>query len=439
MDLPKYGAGIGLHRMDYLCADLLNTEWWRALDPVNIVGTNGKGSTTAMIAAILNRMDIPTGQYTSPHLFDFSERIQYQGRAIEKADLIPYIRSFFFRQKNYLRQYPGDLFGAFEAFTSIALHYFFQKNTEALVLEAGIGGRYDPTRICTGRLAGLTSLDLEHTQLLGSTLEQIAMDKMDIARPGATVVLGEIDAEVHRKLKSYAKIKGVELLSISEECRLGPVNFKGEKMVVDFHVQEVDFGRVSCNLLGYHQVNNMLLAVLLVKKWLERNRPGISKAQLAHAVQSALPSIQWKGRFEKIRQAPDVYIDVGHTPAALRHLARTAEQSIKKPVLLVFGVSHDKDPQSLYNELAGIASETIVTRAYHRGKKLSEVILSRTMQKKEKDIIIDHIEPMEKAIDLAVKRAAEQNMTILIAGSLFLTIEAQAYLNDISPKSLRFF
>lgn len=438
MAIPKFGAGIGLHRMAYLCSNLQNSAWWSGLDPINIVGTNGKGSTSAMVAAILSSLGISTGLYTSPHLLNFSERFQINGNIISKAELEVLIQAFFAQQKKYQLDHPEEYFGAFEAFTSIALHYFFQKKTEALVLEAGIGGRFDPTRICTGNLIGMTSLDLEHTQLLGNSLAEIGMDKMDIAVAGSTLILGNIDEKVNHKLLAYAAIKKINLLSLKEEAQVHSIEFLVEKMRIDFSIQGLEFGPTFCNLVGYHQVENMLMAVLLVKKWLSFHRPEIGEREFQKAVANSLKDIHWPGRFEKIHNNPEIYIDVGHTPKALNQLARTASKVISKPILLICGVSKDKKEDLLLREILPLASEVVGTQSYHRGASMDRV--TKALENLNKgNIPIENFPNIETSLEYALKRASTNNMCILIAGSLFLAIEAKAFINEQSPKELHFF
>ncbi len=438
MGLPKFGAGIGLHRMDYLCRDLQVSSWWTDLDPINIVGTNGKGSTAAMVAAILRELGLNTGRFTSPHLFDFSERIQLNGEAISPEALEPLIQHFFQEQALYLRSFPEDQFGAFEAFTSLALHYFFEKKAEAVVLEAGIGGRFDATRICTGHWVGLTSLDLEHTQLLGSTLEQIAMDKLDLAKTGATVILGDLPVELTRKLNSYARLKGITLLSARELSEVRAVVFEKGKMVVDFSVEGLEVGPVRSNLLGRHQLSNMLVAVLLVKKWLGQQRSAVTDAEFIRATQSALNNIQWRGRFEKVSDHPAIYIDVGHTPAAMTHLAQTIREAIKKPILLVFGVSEGRAASPLFRELTDVSSFCILTSAKFKGTQADLLHQTLTREAKLPPTVLV-IEPLNAALDRARREAKKRDMTIVVTGSLFLAAEAHFYCQGGDPDKLMFF
>jgi dihydrofolate synthase/folylpolyglutamate synthase len=437
MDLPKYGAGIGLHRIDYLCRDIQSSSWWENLDSINIVGTNGKGSTAVMISGILEQLGFVTGQYTSPHLIHFSERIQVGGEPIEQPDLIRLIQSFFDQKKQYELAFPGDFIGAFEAFTSIGLHYFYEKKPDVLVLEAGIGGRFDPTRMGAGRFIGLTSVDLEHTQLLGNTLEEIAMDKIDIAQAGSTVIIGNVPAEVERKLRAYAGIKGVELITLGQESSIHQIRYEGNGMKVDFSLDGLEFKSLLCPLVGPHQLNNLMLAILLVKKWLAYKQLGIEDSQLVRATQLALEQLRWPGRFEKLCDVPPVYVDVGHTPQAMQQLVLTAKKAINGPILLVFGLSKGRAPAPMLAPWLPHVSEVFLTEARHRSLGVGQ--LAKSLAENAPDGKKAVFKNMEEAIEEGLKKAQQEGKTIIITGSLFLAMEARAYLQGVSPGSLRFF
>ncbi len=458
--LPKFGNGPGLCRTANLCQEALNSSWAAEIDPINVVGSNGKGSTTAIISAILSELGFKVGQYTSPHLFEFSERIKINAGKIPPEDLMKLTRRTFEKQAAYLKQFPGDRFGAFEVFTALAIAHFFQRKAEAVVLEAGIGGRYDPTRLMTGRFIAFTSLDREHAKILGETEELIAYDKLDIAPEGSNVILGKIDEEVQRKLAAYAQIKKVNLLPIEDFTRLNSISFEADKMRLNFEVEGWTFPDVSSSLMGYHQVNNIRVAVLLTKKWLAYHFPQFTQQQFTAAVRQALAKVQWPGRLEKIHAYPEVYIDAAHTPDAVRQLVKSFREINQKDCLIVVGASYDKDAAAIVSELLPLAQGVICTRAYHKGAPPGEIF--KLVEKKlSLGFLIDQsISPasvgeragqskiampiyqydtIEKALDFALTYARENNMVILIAGGLFLSIEAYAYLKGKNPAQLRFF
>lgn len=436
--IPKFGNGVGLHRMQYLTKDILSSEWANTIDPINIVGSNGKGSTSSIISCILSELNISNGKYTSPHLFEFTERIVVDGEEIPIEELEKLATQFFDIQKNYLSEFPDDTIGAFEAFTFIALSYFFKKNVDTVVLEAGIGGRFDSTRVLTGRFSALTSIDLEHTNLLGPTKELIAFDKVDIAKEGSSIIIGDINPDVLRKLKEYAKYKNVRLYPIAEHTNVGSIVFANDKMKLDFTIEDYNFNDVYSNLIGYHQVNNILVSVFLLKKWLAKNYPKISKEQFIIATKSALKKISWIGRLEKIQNTPPTFIDVGHTPDAIRLLVSSFKEIKKQKCLLLVGVSFDKEISEIVKELLPIADAVVCTQAYHKGASVDDVF--KVVEENNRlNIPIYKYEKIEDAVDFSIQYSKKNEMSILAAGGLFLAIEAYYYIKGNAPSKLNFF
>lgn len=437
LQIPKFGSGTGLHRMAWLCAELLQSAWGQRLDAIKITGSNGKGSTCAMTAAILRALDIGYGLYTSPHLLQFNERIVLDDAPIGDADLATAVDWFTNQQSAYQRLYPADTIGAFEAFTAVALHHFAQHQPDLLIAEAGIGGRYDPTRVIPGGVVGLTSVDLEHTQLLGDSLEQIAFDKADLCPAGGTLVVGQIEADLARRLRAYCQVRQINMVETTPLCQFENIHFQGGKMLVNAAIGDWHFADLAINLQGFHQLSNAAVAVLLVWHWLQRNRPDVDENRFKRAVYAGLDAVVWHGRFQKIASRPDIYIDVGHTPDAIQQLVQTVKAAINKPILLVTGVSYNKEAAKILSILLPAAQAVICTRAYHRGHPASHIYELVTSQAPL--VQAYEVDEIETAVTLAQDLARKNDMTVLVAGGLFLAIEAMYALQGRDPQSLQFF
>lgn len=435
LELQKYGNGIGLHRVKFLTERLRWSDWWQGLDPINVVGTDGKGSTATMVSAILSALNITNGKFTSPHLFAFNERIMVNQKPIADIDLETISSHVFKLQEAYLKKYPKDTFGAFEVFTSIALEYFYLEKVETLVLEAGIGGRYDSTRICTGNFAALTSVSLEHTEILGKTLEEIAYDKMDILNAGGTLVVGEMDKVLLEKIRVYALVKGIKVLPVNEHCIIHKVEYEMDKMVLNLGIEELVFKKLECNLVGEHQVSNIQVAILIAKKWLALHYPKIETERFIEAVEKALAQLVWKGRMQRIHDQPAICIDAAHTPNALQNISKTVQKMRKSPMLVIFGCSEKRPIQEMITALAPIVHTMICTQASHRGEDVEEVY------QYAKDLKLNTIQAndLPTAIQLAKEIALKENIEILITGGLFLAIESYVIVSGKSVKDLNFF
>jgi len=436
--IPKFGKGIGLHRMLALCRTLLQTDWLRHLDAIKITGSNGKGSVCAMVAAVFGELGLSCGLYTSPHLIKFNERIVMDGEPIADAELAESVAWFFQQRDEYETRFPDDAIGAFEAFTAIALHHFAGKQPRVLVSEAGIGGRYDSTRIIPGKIIGLTSLDLEHTELLGGTLEMIAYDKADLCPEGGVIIAGAIDAEVLRRLQAYCALRNLTLRAAAAHSQAGRVVFGDTHMEVDLTVDGIELPALQMAVQGYHQITNVAVATLLVQQWLQAHEPRVTQAQLAQAVRIAMRSLSWPGRFERVATNPDIFIDVGHTPEAIAATVRTAQTALRgKRILLVTGVSYDKDVEGIVKGLLPMADAVICTRAHHKGSPTEKIL--RIVQSARPDLAASTAPTIEEAMLMARAQAVENQMTVMVAGGLFLSIEAAQTLRGNDPRSLHFF
>lgn len=435
--LPKFGAGIGLHRMLWLCAELREEAWFQSLAAIKVTGSNGKGSVVAMTAAILRALGISCGVYTSPHLLRFHERIRIDDAYAEDAEIAAASRWLLRRIEGYADVSPGEDVGAFEAFTALALKVFSERRPETVVVEAGLGGRYDPTRIVPGTVVGLTSVDLEHADVLGKTHELIAYDKADLCPSGGTLVIGPLAEELARRLEGYCELREVRVVRAERRCPIEKVRPVDGRMVIDVTVRGRRIADLEVSLIGPHQAENVAVALTLVDAWLQAQRREIAHDALERAIRRGLASVVWPGRFELVHRAPDVVIDVGHSPDAMRRLVECVRWSGGGEVVLVTGVSYNKDRAGILSELLGVASEVIVTQAYHRGADAEEVAaLARSIRP---DLRIDCVRRIEDAMGEAIRRARRPGARVLVAGGLFLAIEAREVLRGKDPRSLSFF
>ena len=255
-------------------------------------------------------MGIRYGLYTSPHLFKFNERIVIDGRPISDSELSKAINWFNNKKDEYFQLYPADTIGAFEAFTAMALYHFEKHKSSAVITEAGIGGRFDSTRIIPGRFVGLISVDLEHTRLLGDTLEQIAYDKADLCPDFGTLVVGTIDDEILRRLISYCSLRNIRLIVVEDMCQIDNVAFEDTQMIIDLKIADMSFKNLKVGLQGYHQISNAAVAILLVREWLRNNLPELSTTQFREGIRKGLASVKCTGRFQKIHSNPNIFMDV---------------------------------------------------------------------------------------------------------------------------------
>jgi dihydrofolate synthase/folylpolyglutamate synthase len=435
--LPKFGAGVGLHRMLWVVDRMQATDWFTNLDVLKITGSKGKGSASAFSSAILSQLGLRTGLFTSPHLFRFNERIKLNGSDISDEELAVSWAWFKNIIEDYSRLYSDDSFGFFEALTGVAFHLFSRHNVAAVVAEAGIGGRYDSTRPFPGKTVALTSVELEHTELLGETTELIAYDKADLCPSGGTLVVGELHQELVPRLRSYCRLRGIRIVEAQAASEISNVEFLGDIMTFSLKCVDLDFGTVSMPLIGRHQAGNAAVAIIATWDWLSRNYPDIDASSFKGSVIQALGAIHWPGRLQRIMERPEVIIDVGHTPQSMRCVADAIrEMNPHRAILLLTGVSRDKNVNAVLAELVPIASLIICTQPHHKGTPAGQV--AAICRKLRPDLEVISVNNIEDAVRDAIRFASENNMTVVIAGGLFLAIEATIVSQGGKPTDLMF-
>lgn len=435
--LPKFGSGVGFHRLRWLCREALDTEWGRGLEAIRVTGSAGKGSVCAMVAAILAELGVEAGLYTSPHLFRLNERIALDGEAITDGELEAAAEWLLERRGRWSSLHPGDEIGSFEALTAMAIRHFAGRRPATVVAEAGIGGRLDATRIVPGRVVGLVSLDLEHTGLLGGSLELVGYDKADLCPDGGVLVVGSLPEACRERLAAYCAVRDVRLVQAMEACRVDDVRLDEDGTSFTLVTEELTLADVRLSLRGRHQAANAAIATALVHEWLGLGTAPPGPAKLAEAVRSGLGRAAPPGRFERVARAPDTFIDVGHSPRAAAETAGTARELLGEAgVVLVLGVSHDKDAEGIVRELAPVARRVVCTRACHKGSPPDRV--AGLVERTRPDLSVEVEGGVDRAVERARALASAEGGSVLVAGGLFLAAEAAVALEGGDPRDLRF-
>lgn len=394
---PKFGQGPGLERVAAVAARLGLDLGAFGHDGAVIVGSNGKGSTAAMTAAVLAGVTPNVGLFTSPHLFVLNERFRIGDDDISDDEL-----AHHWDRVAAAIEVCGltERTGGFEFLFLIAADWFAARGCAHTVWEAGIGGRLDPVRLIEARRVALTALDLEHTALLGESLDVIARDKIEAALAGATLFVGESCAPQRHIIEAHARARSVAVRFIGADAEAAP-------------------------LTGAFQRENAALALALARDI----APGVNAAGLA--------GTRWPGRLEKLSDMPLMVIDVGHTPRAVgAALAGFTELSAGRSAVLVCGASHDKDAGALIAALAPSFSTVICAAARHKGAPAGEIALHAAAAQPEAEIVI--AESVADAHRLALIKAGEAG-AIYVAGGLFLAAEFKAVHLGLDPALLAFF
>jgi dihydrofolate synthase/folylpolyglutamate synthase len=386
---------------------------------IHIAGTKGKGSVAAMIAQVLSSSGYKTGRYTSPHLHNLRERITIDGSLISEAEFAaamaevkPFIESMkqdaSFRQLTY-----------FEALTALAFAYFQKKRVEFQVLEVGLGGRLDATNVVSNpAVCIITSISLDHTQILGNSPQEIAREKAGIVKSGCWVVISPQPEEVASVITDICREKEAKVVRISKDVTWHRISgdLRQQSLVIEGRTSKY---QVSIPLLGDFQLENAATAVAALEI-LASQGFAISPADIAQG----LAQVKWPGRFQILRQHPTVVIDGAHNVASMKRLVDNIKSYFAhKRIFLVFGTSCDKDIPGIINELVSLSPRVIVTQASHsRAAPLPTLVAEFT----KRGIAPETRETVTEAISRALSLASGTDV-ICVTGSLFVVAEALDY------------
>ncbi len=398
---PKFGDGPGLERCVAVAGKLGVDLRAFGVRGAVIVGSNGKGSTAALCAALLGQTAGNVGLFTSPHLFALNERFRIGDDDISDSELTLHWQ----RVLDAIDACGiADGMGGFEFLFLVAGDWFAARGCTHTVWEAGIGGRLDPVSLIEARQVALTALDFEHTSLLGETLEAIALEKIAAAPRGARLFVSEATAKgaVRESIATYCDERAIEAHYIAPSRRALPLS-------------------------GAHQQSNAALALSLAR--------AITPLADTQA-EAGFAATRWPGRLEILSHDPLTIIDVGHTPDGVAS-ALAGFQSLQSSTgaVLVCGVSADKNAAAIVERLAPAFEAIICVAAHHKGAPAPTI--AAHAQKANPAAEITLAESVADARRLALAKA--QSRAIYVAGGLFLAAEFKAVHLGRDPTSLVFF
>ena len=402
--LLRFGVQPGLSRMEELLQRMGDPQ--KQLKFIHVAGTNGKGSTCALLSSVLTKAGYKTGRFTSPYVTEFRERMQIDGCMIEKDALVNTLNRVFPIVKQLADE--GKVITEFELITALALQWFFDEGCDIVVLEVGLGGRYDATNVIDcPLLAVICSLSLDHTAILGDTVEQIAFEKCGILKKGGSVVVypeqpvGAMDvirrqAREKRCALRVTKIDAAKLVSTSIEGSV--ISYRGLTLSLPF--------------LGDHQVKNAETA-LTALDMLKQKGLKISD----DAIQAGFADANFPARLELLSKEPIVLLDGAHNPGGAEALAEAIQKYLKgRTVVGVIGMLKDKDSKTALKLLAPLFSSIITLEPASPRAMASEELMNRA-QEHCKDVTALH--DCREAFLLALQKAGKDG-AVVICGSLYL-------------------
>lgn len=420
--LQMFGMKAGLANIEALLSFLGNPEGH--VPTVHVAGTNGKGSTSSMIAAMLTAAGYRTGLYTSPHLIRFSERIRIDGVPIPEADIGRYaelLRSEIDRRRATF----------FEASTALAFQYFRDRGVDIAVVETGLGGRLDATNVITPLLSVITTIGLDHTEHLGTTHARIAAEKAGIIKAGVPVLTAAVHPDALRVLRAAARAAHAPFVHALRASRLGIEEESVEGLTVRIQTARRTYNKMRLPLSGHHQSTNARLAVLAAERLAsDSGFRRLTAASMRAGLERVFEFSGLRGRFELLSASPLVVADVAHNPDGIRTLSAAVRRLMVGKPTFVFGVMQDKDFGAMIDLLRPVVRAAfIVQPALERALSSSAL----TQEFHRRDMVAFDCGPVAQGVKRAL-RATRRHEAMVITGSHFVVGEALRALNG-GPKT----
>ncbi|MGE6488270.1 bifunctional folylpolyglutamate synthase/dihydrofolate synthase [Paenisporosarcina sp. NPDC076898] len=383
---------------------------------VHIAGSNGKGSTLNALKEILIAEGLQVGSFISPHLEKVNERIMMNDVMITDEQFIQYMNEIYpLLQKGQV----GDGSNFFEILTVIAFMYYKDMKVDIALIETGIGGKFDSTNVLTPLISVLTSISLDHTQILGDTVEAIAEEKAGIIKQLVPVISAVKDKQAVAVIEKKAELEQAPIYQLYKDFLVENVTQEINQQSFSYQLNTVKLNDLSLKMMGHHQVENASLAVtaaLLLNQYY-----GFTISE--ESIRQGLNISSWAARFEEV--LPNVIIDGAHNPAGMEVLIKTIQQRYEtKNIHVVFTALQDKDISSVLNMLDEIAASITVTEIHVKNAAAGKDIFEQTNHA-EKQLTLNWQEALEEAL-----LKVDDSNVVLVTGSLYFMSLARPYLKQ---------
>lgn len=376
---------------------------------IHVAGTNGKGSTSHMLASVLRNAGYKVGLYTSPHLKDFRERIRINGVMIPENEVTEFVE----KHKDLFDQVKPSFF---EMTVALAFDYFAREKVDIAVIEVGLGGRLDSTNIITPVLSVITNIALDHTDLLGNTLPKIAVEKAGIIKPNVPVIISQFQTEVSDVFIDKSKETNSKLIFAEQNYKVEEVEYNNGLQEITIKHNEVR-DRWNLDLMGIYQKHNLpgVLASIDVLKSIGFN---ITKANISEGLKSVQKSTGLMGRWQKLQESPKVYCDTGHNVDGITQVIAQIERIPHQNLHMVIGMVGDKNIDGMLSLLPKNAIYYFTRASIPRALDQNEL-----MQKALAFELKGTSYPTIKEALSAAKKNAHPDDMIFVGGSTFVVAE----------------
>lgn len=404
---------LGLDAVSALLRELDNPQ--DAFLAVHVAGTNGKGSVSALLASVLHAAGFKVGLYTSPHLRRFNERVQINGETIPDSDLASAMDAV--EQAVTRAQNKGSRDVTFFEFTTaLAFLWFRRRGVQVAVLETGMGGRLDATNVVTPVVSVITSIGLDHQAYLGDTVEKIAGEKAGIIKPGRPVICGNLPAKAQAVISEIARQRGARIAVAADVCTITrkAQSFDGQRLTIETGGETI--GRVTCPLLGRHQLGNIAVAIAALQEFARETRLAIAD----DAIRNGLARVRWPARLQVLSRDPVVLLDGAHNVEAMSTLCRAMEELREdRPVGVVASFLADKDALGCLRLLAPLLDRCWLVRREGERAMSAAALVSAADQAGLKA----ELRNLPEALNEAQEWARAVNGLVVVTGSLHMAGE----------------
>ncbi|MGZ3603557.1 MAG: bifunctional folylpolyglutamate synthase/dihydrofolate synthase [Thermodesulfobacteriota bacterium] len=408
--LEKFGMIFGLNQIERILSVTGNPH--KEIQAIHIGGTNGKGSTAAMMSSILQKEGYRVGLYTSPHLIRFTERIKVNGKEIEEKEVAALTE---WMKKEIEAAGIAPRFTFFDFTTAMAFHYFKQKLVDLAVLEVGLGGRLDSTNVVDPLISVITNVAKDHEEHLGKSILKIAGEKAGIIKKGRPLITAATTPQALHLFSKVCREKESPFYRVGKEFRYA----RAEDGDFDYEGLNRKLWSVHLNLKGFHQIINAATAFGAMEV-LEDLGYRVSTDAMIDGVRE----VEWPGRLEMVSSSPGVILDGAHNPAGALVLKESLEKEFQfQHLVLLIGIMKDKDIQSILQLLAPLADHIILTRP-HTDRAAPPLLLKKILGRSGKKAEI--VEDLNEAIVRGLSLVGKEDL-LCITGSLYTVGEARAY------------
>ena len=406
---PDKLASYDLRRVAELLVRLGNPHL--AANTVHIAGTKGKGSVAAMTASALTASGYSTGLYTSPHLHTYNERIRIDDRLITDEELVALVEKLKPEVEAVNKKGTYGQLTTFEVTTALAFAYFKSRGADFQVIEVGMGGRLDATNVVQPEVCVITSISLDHTNVLGNTLSQIAAEKAGIIKPGSIVVTSPQADEVNQVFEQVCRKNDAKLIRVGRDVTWSSPGFEANQQSLRVKGR-LDSYDLTIPLLGRYQLDNAAAAVAALEVLVEKGFH-ISKESII----GGLAKVNWPGRLQVLSRQPLLVVDGSHNTESAGKLREALREYFEfDRAILIIGVSADKDLGGIISELAPMFNTVIATHSTHP-RAMPTALVAAEIKRQGVECLMS--EDISTALPLALSLAGPRDL-ICSTGSLFV-------------------